>query len=62
MRPPLTIDDLTRWEENGARWRAVEVSDTRAVVELCSCTGEPMDELQSDAPELIAFVRSRIAD
>ncbi len=57
-RPPLTIDALTRWEDNGATWRAIELSDDRAVVELCTCYGEPVDRLESDAPELIEFVRN----
>ena len=57
MRAPVTIDDLTRWEEHGARWRALELTDERAVLELCTCYGEPVDQVQSDEPELIAFVR-----
>ena len=51
------IDVLTRWEDHGAVWRAVHVSDTRAVVDLCTCTGEPVDRLESDDPELISFLR-----
>ena len=58
-RPPLTIASLERWVAHGARWRAVEVSDERAIVELCTCYGEPVDRLQSSAPELIEFVRRR---
>lgn len=61
-RPPLTVEALTRWEQNGATWRALEISDERAVVELCTCYGEPVDTLQSDRPELIEFVRSRRGD
>jgi hypothetical protein len=61
IRPTLTIEDLQRWEENGATWRAVEISDERAVVELCTCYGEPVDTLQGEAPELIEFVRTRRA-
>jgi hypothetical protein len=57
--PSVTIEDLERWEENGAVWRAYEVTDERALIDLCSCTGEPMDRVQSDAPELIEFVRAR---
>jgi hypothetical protein len=57
-RPTLTVETLTRWEENGATWRTIEVSDERAVVELCTCYGEPVDMLQGEAPELIEFVRS----
>jgi hypothetical protein len=56
-RAPVTIEDLERWEEHGAIWRALEISDERAVVELCTCYGEPVDTLQSEAPDLIAFVR-----
>ncbi len=56
-RPQLTIEALERWEDNGATWRPIEVSDERAVVELCTCYGEPVDTLQTQAPDVIAFVR-----
>jgi hypothetical protein len=62
LRPSLSIEDLKRWEENGATWRAIEVSDQRAVVELRTCYGEPVDQLEGDAPELIEFVRSHCVD
>ncbi len=58
----VTIEDLRRWSDGGAVWRAVEVSDERAVIDLCSCTGESMDRVQSDAPELIAYVRAHHED
>ncbi len=57
MRPSLTLSDLKRWEDNGASWRALEVSDALAVVELCTCYGEPVDVVQGDSPELIEYVR-----
>ena len=50
-RPPTTIEDLERWEEHGAIWRARELTDERAVVELCTCYGEPVD--------LVARARTR---
>ncbi len=56
-RPPVTVVDLERWVAHGASWRALELSDERAIVELCTCHGEPVDTLQSSAPELIEFVR-----
>jgi hypothetical protein len=59
VRPSITVADLERWEENGATWRALELSDERAVVELCTCYGEPVDTLQSEAREVIDFVRAR---
>ncbi len=39
-------------------WRPVDVSDAIAVVDLCSCTGEPMDRVQSRDREFIEFVRT----
>ncbi len=52
-----TIEDLQRWEDHGATWRPVELTDERAVVELCTCYGEPVDLVQSEDPEVIEFVR-----
>ncbi len=56
-RPPITVADLERWVAHGASWCAVEVTDRRAIVELCTCYGEPVDMLESSVPELIEFVR-----
>lgn len=62
MRPELSLADLKRWEEQGATWRAVEISDDRALIELCTCTAEPVDMLQGHEPELITYVRSAQAE
>ena len=62
MRSGLTVSELEDWELHGAIWRALEVSDDHTVVELCSCSGERMDVVEGDAPELIAFVRARPVD
>jgi hypothetical protein len=59
IRHAATIEDLERWELHGATWRAVELSDARAVLELCTCYGEPVDLIQSQDPALIQFVRDR---
>jgi hypothetical protein len=56
--PAGTIEYLKDWELHGATWRALQISDQRAVIELCSCTGEPMDRIDSDEPELIEFLRA----
>jgi hypothetical protein len=53
------VDILQRWEDHGAVWRAVHVSDARAVIDLCTCTGEPVERLESSDPELIRFIRER---
>lgn len=59
IRRSTTIADLERWEEHGAIWRTLELTDERAVVELCTCYGEPVDLVQSEDPKLIEFVRRR---
>ena len=56
--PEITIEDLKSWEDHGAMWRPLAISNELAVLELCSCFGEPVDTVQSTAPELIDFVRS----
>jgi hypothetical protein len=58
----VTIGELEDWELHGATWRPVEVTDRRAVIDLCSCSGEPTDRVESDAPELIDYVPSHRAD
>jgi len=62
VRPPAKIEDLVAWREHGAVWRAIEVTDQRAVVELCTCYGEPVDVVQSEDAGLIAFVRDHRDD
>jgi hypothetical protein len=52
-------ETLERWEDSGAGWRAVHVSDAKAIVDLCACTGEPMERIESSDPELIALLRRR---
>ena len=53
------IEQLIRWEEHGAEWRTVHVSDEHASVDLCTCYGEPIDQLESSDPSLIAWLRER---
>ena len=57
---PVAI--LTRWEQHGATWRVRSLSPTEAVVELCTCYGDPVDELRSGDPALLAFVAARSAE
>ena len=53
-----TIGELKSWVDHGAMWRAFEITDERAVVELRTCYGERVDMVQSASPEFIEFVRS----
>jgi hypothetical protein len=61
-RPSVTVEDLERWTDHGALWRALEVSDERAVVELCTCFGEAVDVVEGRETALIAYVREHAAD
>ena len=59
MARAATIDELEDWERNGAVWRPAEIHPDWALVDLCSCSGELMDRVESDDPEFVAFVRAR---
>ena len=59
MPRQATVAELEDWEQGGATWRALELSKERAIVELCTCYGEPVDTLAGDSRELIEFVRAR---
>jgi hypothetical protein len=50
------VDVLKRWEDHGAVWRIVSLTRDRAVIDLCTCYGEPVDRLESTDPELLRFV------
>ncbi len=54
----LTIDGLERWVMSGASWRVLDISHERAVVDLCTCMGEPLERLQSDDPSVIGYLRT----
>ena len=55
---PVTIDDLERWVLYGAHWRVVDISSEHAVVEMCSCMGEPVEQVESDDPAVIGYLRT----
>jgi hypothetical protein len=57
MESPVAT--LERWEAHGAMWRAVSVTDTEAVVDLCTCVGEPVEQLRSGDPELLRYLAAR---
>jgi hypothetical protein len=57
MRPGLSSSELQRWEEHGATWRAMEITDQRVVVELCTCYGEPVDVRAGESEDVIEYVR-----
>jgi hypothetical protein len=54
----VSIEDLERWVIAGAHWRVVDISRDHAVVDMCSCTGEPMERVESDDPAVIGYLRT----
>jgi hypothetical protein len=48
---------LERWTDHGALYRVLELTDERAVVQLQTCYGEPVELLESDDAALIAYLR-----
>jgi hypothetical protein len=54
----FTLAELEDWEGHGATWRALELDGKHAVIQLCSCFGEPMDQVESSDPQLIQYVRT----
>ena len=56
---PLTFHELERWVQFGGRCRLVESSEDGAVIHLCSCTGELIDQRPTREAAVIDFVRVR---
>jgi len=59
MRPEGPLEVLRRWEEAGAVWRTRSLTREEAVVDLCACTGEKVDELRSGDRELLELLAVR---
>ena len=57
--PLSPIEILARWEHHGAVWRLKSLGRAEAVVQLCTCSGEPVDELRSGDPDLLRYVVAR---
>jgi hypothetical protein len=50
---------LKRWREHGADYRVLHLTDELAVVELCTCSGEAVDQLESSDPRLLRYLKER---
>jgi hypothetical protein len=53
------VEVLSRWEDHGAEWRVESLTDDHATVMLCTCTGEPVERLESSDERLLRFLRER---
>jgi hypothetical protein len=58
----VTLEHLDRWVLSGAHWRVVDITEQRVVVDLCACTGEPVERRQSDDPAVIDYLRAARSD
>jgi hypothetical protein len=59
---PLTVAELEQWTAFGARWRPERFEAERVIVELCQCTGEPVERRVAVDPDVIAYVRDHARD
>ncbi|MBA3865598.1 MAG: hypothetical protein H0X42_04510 [Solirubrobacterales bacterium] len=57
--PESPLLTLRRWEDHGAIWRTRSTADGEAVIDLCACHGELVDQLRSRDPELLAYLAKR---
>ena len=54
--PPLNPPVLEQWTLFGGHWRVIEISREHATVELCACTGEPLERLKTRDAETIRYL------
>jgi len=58
----LTVERLEQWTRSGAHWWVVALADNHAVVQLCACTEEPVERLESDNRELNEYLQNTRSD
>ena len=58
----LTIEALERWALFGAHWRVLEAAADTVLVELCQCTGEPVERHRVDDAEVIEYLQAHPRD
>lgn len=51
-----TVEMLERWERSGAIWRVRTITASEAVVDLCTCFGEPVEVLRARQPEVLRYL------
>ena len=57
MRHEDPVSVLERWRDHGAHYRTLYLSDEKAIVELDTCDGEPVERLESSDPSLLEYLR-----
>jgi hypothetical protein len=56
-----TRADLERWEQSGAIWRVRSLAGHEAVVELCTCYGEPVELVRTTDADTLRYLQDRRA-
>ena len=59
MSPEDPVTTIERWVDSGADYRVVHLSDGQAIVDLCTCDGQPMERLEAADERLVAWLRGR---
>ncbi len=59
-RRAATVEVLQRWTLFGGHWHSLNISDEHADVELCACTGEPVERLRTTDPDTIRYLQTVI--
>lgn len=59
---PLTAAELEQWLLFGGTVRPVSLTADRAVVDLCTCTGELVERRECDEPAVIDRVMREAAE
>jgi hypothetical protein len=55
------VDELQRWQDNGAIWTVVSRTPGRVTIALLQCDGgEEVDRFESTDPALLEFVGDRL--
>jgi hypothetical protein len=57
LSPEDPLTTLERWRDGGGDYRVLHLSQDAAVVDLCTCDGQPMERLESGDPRLIEYLR-----
>jgi hypothetical protein len=57
--PRTTVE---RWELHGGTLRVVLLTERLAIVELCTCHGEPVETLRSSDPALLQYLAPKGVD
>jgi hypothetical protein len=54
--PTVTIGELERWVLFGAQWRVAGRSRNHVLIDLCTCTGEPVERREAREPDVVGYV------